>query len=308
MAKGRSISKISKELETLVEKMKKMAKEYAEADGVKKQKLMASLKDLTKDKKQLEKELESSVNELDKDAQLQIDEIRKLIRNIIIKEIKKKSLNEIEFNSSKTTSASKKTVELDDVELSSEDEKNTDNALDKVFAGLEKVLISSKSDIKKAATNEDIGVALGLIAALPKIIDFIGKLIKGGPRMLSILMGQGQMYGTMEKAEQLAIKLGAKIEHGGHALHTKYINGIKKLARVLDPSFKSMPEELQDKFAEMIWMAVVASLLITSGIGTVHSALDAHFGHAAVEGVLSAIKRNELAAFLEAEFAALTKA
>jgi len=89
MAKGRSISKISKELETLVEKMKKMAKEYAEADGVKKQKLMTSLKDLTKDKKRLEQELESSVNELDKDAQLQIDEIRKLIRNIIHEELRK---------------------------------------------------------------------------------------------------------------------------------------------------------------------------------------------------------------------------
>jgi hypothetical protein len=90
MAKGRSISKISKELETLVEKMKKMAKEYAEADGVKKQKLMASLKDLTKDKKLLEKELESSVNELDKDAQLQIDEIRVILRKMIREELLRK--------------------------------------------------------------------------------------------------------------------------------------------------------------------------------------------------------------------------
>jgi hypothetical protein len=87
MAKGRSISKISKELETVVEKMKKMAKEYAEADGVKKQKLTAELKSLTADKKMLEKELESSVGELDKDAQLQIDEVRKMIRDIIREEI-----------------------------------------------------------------------------------------------------------------------------------------------------------------------------------------------------------------------------
>lgn len=87
MAKGRSVSKISKELETLVEKMKKMAKEYAEADGVKKQKITAELKNLTSEKKMLEKELESSVAELDKDAQLQIDEIRKMIRDIIREEI-----------------------------------------------------------------------------------------------------------------------------------------------------------------------------------------------------------------------------
>ena len=87
MAKGRSISKISKELETLVEKMKKKAKEYAEADGVKKQKITAELKSLTSDKKMLEKELESAVTELDKDAKLQVDEIRKMIRDIIREEI-----------------------------------------------------------------------------------------------------------------------------------------------------------------------------------------------------------------------------
>ena len=66
MAKGRSVSKISKELETVVEKMKKMAKEFAEADGAKKQKITAELKSLTSDKKMLEKELESAVAELDK--------------------------------------------------------------------------------------------------------------------------------------------------------------------------------------------------------------------------------------------------
>ena len=87
MAKGRSVSKISKELETVVEKMKKMAKEFAEADGAKKQKITAELKSLTSDKKMLEKELESAVAELDKNAQLQVDEVRKLIRNIIREEI-----------------------------------------------------------------------------------------------------------------------------------------------------------------------------------------------------------------------------
>ncbi len=87
MAKGRSISKISKELESLIEKMKKLAKEFSEADGVTKQKLTSQLKSLTADKKMLEKELESAVGELDKDAQLQIDEVRKMIRDIIREEI-----------------------------------------------------------------------------------------------------------------------------------------------------------------------------------------------------------------------------
>lgn len=89
MAKGRSVSKISKELETVVDKMKKKAKEFAEADGVKKQKITAELKELTAEKKMLEKELESSVAELDKDAQLQIDEIRKILKPLVREELKR---------------------------------------------------------------------------------------------------------------------------------------------------------------------------------------------------------------------------
>jgi hypothetical protein len=91
MAKGRSISKISKELETLVDKMKKKAKEFAEADGAKKQKITNELKKMTFDKKMLEKELESSVAELDKNAQLQVDErviLSNAIKKIVEQEIK----------------------------------------------------------------------------------------------------------------------------------------------------------------------------------------------------------------------------
>jgi hypothetical protein len=301
MAKGRSISKISKELETLVDKMKKKAKEFAEADGAKKQKITGELKKMTFDKKMLEKELESSVAELDKNAQLQVDEVRKLIRNVIKEELKKK-ITEIEFEKPATTSGSSKgNTELDDVELTSDDEQAAEDALDKVFSNFEKVLNNTKTDIKKASQNESITTVLGIVAALPKIIEFIGKLVKGGPRMISILMGQGEMYGGMEKAEQLAIKLGAFIEHGGHALHEKYILAVKKFFRFADKGFREMDDKMQDAFAEKIWMAVVASLMITSGLDAAHAALDAHFGHAAVEGTLTAIKNGELKTYLQKE-------
>ena len=68
--------------------MKKMAGEYAKADGAKKQQMISKLKQMTKKKKQLQSEMESAVNAADKDVELQIDEMRKLIRSTVTKLMK----------------------------------------------------------------------------------------------------------------------------------------------------------------------------------------------------------------------------
>jgi hypothetical protein len=304
MAKGRSISKISKELETLVEKMKKMAKEYAEADGVKKQKLMASLKDLTKDKKRLEKELESSVNELDKDAQLQIDEMRKLIRAIIIEEIKKKSLNEIEFetDSAKNDSTSKSNldnVDFDELpELTSDDENAIEDLLDKALKGTEKIVKQQSESI-----NEIGGWTIaGIIAALPKIIEMIGKLIMGLPRILSILTANGEMYGAMADAELIAIKIGQLVKEGGKSLHHKYIAFIATLLKA-DPVFRNAPEADRKKVAENIWLVIVCVLMVKAGTDAAFEALHGAFDAASIEGALTAIKQGEVKEYLKAHIA-----
>ena len=88
MAKNRSLNKIGKEFDKLVADMKKMAGEYAKASGSKKQQLVNKLKDMTKKKKQLQAEMESAVNAADKDVELQIDEIKDLIRKEVTKLIK----------------------------------------------------------------------------------------------------------------------------------------------------------------------------------------------------------------------------
>ena len=88
MAKNRSLNKIGKEFDKLVIDMKKMANEYAKADGSKKQQLVSKLKQMTKKKKQLQSEMESAVNAADKDVELQIDEMRKLIRSTVTKLMK----------------------------------------------------------------------------------------------------------------------------------------------------------------------------------------------------------------------------
>ena len=89
MAKYRSITKISKDLENVTTTMKKLAKDYGKASGTDKDKIVAQLKKLTKDKQDLEQELQGSVGELDKDVQLQVDEVRKAIKTIVREELNK---------------------------------------------------------------------------------------------------------------------------------------------------------------------------------------------------------------------------
>jgi hypothetical protein len=299
MAKGRSISKISKELETLVEKMKKMAKEYAEADGVKKQKLMASLKDLTKDKKRLEQELESSVNELDKDAQLQIDEMRKLIRVIIIEEIEKKSLNEIEFSSNNNST----------IDTNSDEAK----VLDTVMSDFIKNLKADKSEIVRTANDqtavqaivddnpelkkinqqdEAVGAILiaSIVAAIPKLIEHVGSAIKFANKLF--------------KSKRIE-NWGEWLTQQGHKLHHKYIGFVQKILVYTIPTFKELDAKKQEKIAERVWMVIVAGLLVSSAAGAAHAWTAGEVHMAGIESALAAVKNGEIAAWISAEIAAI---
>jgi len=88
MAKNRSLNKIGKDFDKIVTDMKKMAAEYAKADGTKKQSLLNKLKQMTKEKKRLQGEMESAVNASDKDVELQVDEVSQLIRSEVTKLMK----------------------------------------------------------------------------------------------------------------------------------------------------------------------------------------------------------------------------
>jgi|694.fasta_scaffold143061_4 hypothetical protein len=74
MAKNRSLNKIGKEFDELVADMKKTAADWAKASGAKKQTLLMKMKQMTKEKKELQAEMERAVMDVDKDATLQVDE------------------------------------------------------------------------------------------------------------------------------------------------------------------------------------------------------------------------------------------
>jgi flagellar hook-associated protein FlgK len=90
MATPRKVTKAAEKLEKHSAEMQKVAKEWQAAAGKDKQKLLDQLKKMTHEKRDLESQLQRAIADLDKDTELQIDEVRRLIRSIIREEIKKR--------------------------------------------------------------------------------------------------------------------------------------------------------------------------------------------------------------------------
>ena len=95
LQEGRSANAIKKEYDALVKKMIELAKEYKQAEGDKKQKLVDQLKDHTKKKKELEKELDqavqktgagqeldTSINELSGDQRNDLIELQNILDDV----------------------------------------------------------------------------------------------------------------------------------------------------------------------------------------------------------------------------------
>ena len=90
MATPRKVTKAAEKLEKHSAEMHDVAKKWAAASGKDKQKLLDQLRKMTSEKRDLESQLQRAIADLDKDTELQIDEMRRLIRNVIREEIKKK--------------------------------------------------------------------------------------------------------------------------------------------------------------------------------------------------------------------------
>lgn len=151
---------------------------------------------------------------------------------------------------------------------------------------------------------EPISLTVGLILSAPKIIELLGKLIKGAVSVFKKVknkLGLGD-----DKDVSGENKATAWLENNAHKLHDKYINIIKKTVKFLgfaskiwkDPETKKVDEEKLKLVAEVLLLVaigVAAGYSFTGGI----SALKA--GHpivAALEGGLGAIKGSEIADIL----------
>ena len=83
MAKKNELEKLGKGFDKIVADMIKLGGQYATADGNKKSQILKKLKKLTNDKKDIMHDMELAAAEADKDIQLQMDEVRQLIKNMI---------------------------------------------------------------------------------------------------------------------------------------------------------------------------------------------------------------------------------
>ena len=151
-----------------------------------------------------------------------------------------------------------------------------------------------EDEIKEGSLNEFVVTATflaGLLAALPKLIELLGQLIKGIGSFISNKLGFKKSGDAMQKFAE-------KLMHAGHELHDYYIGAIKTALSFMIPDWKTLPAESQKKIAELVYLVIVLSLGVISGVGAFDSLQHAHFVHAGVEGALAAVKAGEVGAFL----------
>ncbi len=151
---------------------------------------------------------------------------------------------------------------------------------------------------------EPISLTIGLILSAPKIIELLGKLIKGAVSIFKKVKNKLGLGGGEDVSGEN--KATAWLENNAHKLHNKYINIIKKTVKLLgfaskvwkDPETGKADEEKLKLVAEVLLLVaigVAAGYSFTGGV----SALKA--GHpivAALEGGLGAIKGSEIADIL----------
>jgi gas vesicle protein len=193
------------------------------------------------------------------------------------------------MNSLMATFVSQIKADASEVKADASDEKEQEK-LKKEFPAIAKL----EDEIKEGSLNEFVVTATflaGLLAALPKLIELLGQLIKGIGSFISNKLGFKKSGDAMQKFAE-------KLMHAGHELHDYYIGAIKTALSFMIPDWKTLPAESQKKIAELVYLVIVLSLGVISGVGAFDSLQHAHFVHAGVEGALAAVKAGEVGAFL----------
>ena len=143
---------------------------------------------------------------------------------------------------------------------------------------------------KKVNEEITVGLVLGIVAAVPKILEIFGYLSKG----VGNLLGR---FG-FKKGEQKAKQFAHKLLHAGHKVHEAYIGGIQKALQMAVPDFKTLEDKKQKQIAELIFMVIVMYLGLGAGVEAANAYSHLDLVHGTVEGALAAIKAGELSAFI----------
>ena len=180
-----------------------------------------------------------------------------------------------------------------------------DDAIDVLLAQGDDILDSILGDLENMdePIDEAVGaLAAGLGAAMPIVLKGLGKLARLAGKALSKLPG-ADAYDYTEMGEEWKAWWYSKSEE----LHHTYIGIIEKIVslvvRIVTRGKGKLDPAKKHKLAEGLWTIVVAYLMVASGMGVI-KAYGAHsYGVAGLESALTAVKAEEIGAFLISLFA-----
>jgi len=156
------------------------------------------------------------------------------------------------------------------------------------------------SKVKEGDLNEFVisgALVAGLVAAIPKLVELFGYLVKGIGAVIGKL--------GFKKGADATKKFAEKIIHGGHSLHKSYLGAIQNGLKLLVPGFKDLDAARQKKIAEILYVVILLTLGINAGIEATAALQHAEWLHVAVEGAMAAIKSGEIGQWIAAQIVAI---
>jgi hypothetical protein len=149
------------------------------------------------------------------------------------------------------------------------------------------------SKVEEGDLNEFVisgALIAGIVAAVPKLIELFGYLVKG----VGAVLGKFGFKKASDKTKQFA----EKIMHAGHSVHESYIGSIQGGLKMLIPGFSELPGDKQKQLAEIVYMIIVLTLGLDAGVNAASALKSAEWVHFGVEGALTAIKSGEVGVWL----------
>jgi hypothetical protein len=137
--------------------------------------------------------------------------------------------------------------------------------------------------------NEALGLTFvaSLALAIPGIVKVIGVVVK-----------------VIEKTFGGKGKAGEAMIHWGHEQHHNIIKLIEKGMKWI-PGYSKLDPKTQAQVAEVVHIVVVAYLALHSGGGAIAAAKEGQTGLSGIESALTAVKTEEVGAFLSARIATI---
>lgn len=152
-------------------------------------------------------------------------------------------------------------------------EQDLEKGLEAAFKDLARELEANKQELTEGGAMMIAGVSI----AMPALIKLIGKVTNKVSRF----------FGGSGKTGEKMIAVADKMHHFLVGLIEKALKGLGM-----------KDEKAIHKTAEALFMVVVASLLVTSGIGLVKALKASSFPVAGLEGAMVAVKNGEIASYL----------